>query len=103
MQGQTQKEIIGLGCIVSMTLLFVSDHYTYVYSAGDLQFHPFYHEQGEKVIPVLRTIFPENITKDKKSSMSLHKRLGVALYELAQPIYSQHYFKFGINILPETT
>jgi hypothetical protein len=36
MHGQTQKEIIGLGCIVSMTLLFVSDHYTYVYSAGDL-------------------------------------------------------------------
>ena len=31
-QGKIQKDIIGLGCIISKTTLFVSDHYSYIYS-----------------------------------------------------------------------
>jgi hypothetical protein len=36
MQGRAQKDIVGLGCMVSKTTLFVSDHYSYIYSAEDL-------------------------------------------------------------------
>lgn len=88
-----------MGCMVSTGILVASDHYFHYYHPNQLSFRPF--SSDSQSIKIKNCLYPPTISNEKKYSMYLHRRIGVALLSLQTTVENSTFIELGIGVVNE--